>query len=341
MLDALLAELRAAGHLHGEVLPPPDEAVVSRWILALQVGGGWLAAIFLLLFLGLGAAPLIEGAAGWLAVGLLMTALTGLLMGRVAGTVARQFLLVASLAGHGALLVGAGLFDRGESGGSFLMVALYEFVLLFRVAWMPHRLVAALLGAGALAAAGYLALTPAFVRYCAGVYWFAACLLWLAESRWQAQRHGEALYALACALTLLCLAYALGAFFSAEFFPWHPGFRSDTVLLSAVSVAFVLLQARSLWHDVRRLGALGLLLAALGVTWQAPAVGLGALALLFGFARGHRWLLWLGGAVLLFGVGRFYYDLQLTLLDKSALMALGGGLLLAVRALLGAQEEDA
>jgi uncharacterized membrane protein len=49
--------------------------------------------------------------------------------------------------------------------------------------------------------------------------------------------------------------------------------------------------------------------------------------------------MWLGGALLLFGVGRFYYDLRLTLLDKSGLMVLGGAALLAVRALLVGHEE--
>jgi len=338
MLEPLLNELRAQGHLDGEATPPHPEAGVSNWILALQVIGGWLAAIFMLLFLGMGAAPLIKSASGWFVVGLIMTALTGLLMGRVEGTVLRQFLLVASLAGHGALLVGAGMFAKGE-GGAFFMIALYETVLLLWVAWMPHRLVAALVGAGALAVALDLSFTHELMRYWVGLYWFVVCLLWYLESRWQAQRNGAAIYALACALTLLCFVYTLSRFFDHEFFGLHKGFRLDAALICGVSAAFVLLLSRPLLNSPRHLLATVLLIVALGVTWQAPAVGMGALALVFGFARGHRWLMWLGGALLVFGVGRFYYDLHLTLLYKSGLMVLGGVLLLSIRALIVKRED--
>jgi hypothetical protein len=344
MLDSLLAELRAAGHLHGDVPPPAEaaEANVSHWILALQVIGGWLAAIFMLLFLGMGAAPLIKGATSWIVVGLMMTAITGLLMMRVEGTVLRQFLLVASLAGHGALIVGAGDLGKGDSGAAFFMVAAYEIVLLLWVAWMPHRLIAALVASGALVTAGSMALIPEVARCWAGVYWLAAGLFWLFEARCQAQRHGEACHALACALTLLCFAYALTGFLSHDLFAldvMSKKLRFDAALVCAVNMGLVLWLARPLLNNARQLCAVFLLLAALGITWQAPAVGMGALALVFGFARGHRWLLWLGGALLVFGVGRFYYDLQLTLLDKSGLLVLGGAALLAVRALLVSREE--
>ena len=344
MLDSLLAELRAAGHLHGDVPPPAEaaEANVSHWILALQVIGGWLAALFMLLFLGMGAAPLIKGATSWIVVGLIMSALTGLLMMRVEGTVLRQFLLVASLAGHGALIVGAGDIGKGGSGAAFFMLAVYEIFLLLWVTWMPHRLIAALVAAGALVTAAGMALTPEVARCWAGVYWLAAGLFWLFESRCQAQRHGEACHALACALTLLCFAYALTGFLSHDLFAldvMSKKLRFDAALVCAVNMGLVLWLARPLLSNVRQLCAVLLLLAALGFTWQAPAVGMGALALVFGFARGHRWLMWLGGALLVFGVGRFYYDLQLTLLDKSGLMVLGGAALLAVRALLVSHEE--
>ncbi|MFZ4536702.1 DUF4401 domain-containing protein [Propionivibrio sp.] len=348
MLESLLNELRAEGHLRGEISPSvPEEAGVSHWIVALQVIGGWLAAIFMLLFLGMGAAPLIKGASSWVVVGLIMTALTGLLIGRVVPSgqsgsmVLRQFLLVASLAGHGALIVGASLFGKDEEGTSFFMIAIYESVLLLWVAWMPHRLVAALVGAGALVAAVDLTFSLELARNWLGIYWLVACLLWHQEPRWQAQRYAEAVHALASALTLLCFAYALSGFFAGNFLGFHKGFRFDAALVCTVSIAFVLILARPLVNSVRNLLAVVLLVAALGVTWQAPAVGMGALALVFGFARGHRWLMWLGGALLVFGVGRYYYDLQMILLHKSALMVLGGLLLLTVRALIVGQEDRA
>ena len=343
MLETLLNELRAQGDLRGEILPPPSADLgVSIWILALQVIGGWLAAIFMLMFLGIGVAPLIKGASSWFVVGLVMTALTSLWMGRTAhsaGTVLSQFQLVASLAGHGALILGASEFGRGEGGAFFFMIAVYEVILLLWVAWMPHRLVAALIAVGALVAAVDLAFSQQLARYWVGFYWFAACLLWHQESRWQAQRYGEAIKALVCALSLLSFAYALMGFYANDLFDLHRGFRFDATLVVAVSIAYVLILARPQLTTLRHLLAVGLLIAALGATWQAPAVGMGALALAFGFARGHRWLMWLGGALLVFGVGHFYYDLQLNLLHKSGLMVLGGVLLLAVRVLIGVRKD--
>jgi hypothetical protein len=347
-LESMLDELRAEGHLRGEVSPPQSsEAGVSHWIIALQVVGGWLAAVFMLLFLGLGAAPLIKGAAGWMVVGLLMTALSGLLIGRILDSghsramVWRQFLLVASLAGRGALIVGASLLGKGEGAIGFVLIALYESVLLLRVAWMPHRLVAALVGAGALVAALDMVFAQELVRYWVGIYWFVVCLLWLLESRWQAQRYGEAVYALACALTLLCFAFTASGFLVHPFFALPRGFRFDAALTSAVSIAFALILARPLLNSARNLIAAVLITAALGVTWQALAINMGAMVLIFGFARARRWLMWLGGAMLVFGVGRYDYELHLSLLLKSGLMVLGGLLLLGVRALILGREDRA
>lgn len=338
MLETVLNELRAEGFLRSESLPPlAPEAGVSQWILALQMFGGWLAAVFMLLFLGMGAAPLVKGAANWIVIGLSVTALTGVLMGRVVhtgSTILRQFLLVASLAGHGALIVGAGLFGKEEGSTSFFMIAIYETTLLLWVAWLPHRIVAALVGSAALLTAVDMAVSLGLVRYWVGIYWFAVCLLWYRETTWQARSFGESAYALACALTLLCFSYALSGYFSHNLFGMHRTFHFDAALSGAVNVAFVLILARPQLKNIRHLFAAVLLAIAIGMTWQAPAIGMGALALVFGFAHGHRWLMWLGGAMLVFGVGRFYYDLQLILLHKAGLMVLGGALLLVVRALI-------
>jgi hypothetical protein len=88
------------------------------------------------------------------------------------------------------------------------------------------------------------------LRIAGGDHAVAAGLFWLFEARCQAQRHGEACHALACALPLLCFAYALTGFFS------HDLFALDVI-------------SKKIRFD----------------------------------------------AALVFGVGRFYYDLQLTMLD--------------------------
>ncbi|MDR2240167.1 MAG: DUF4401 domain-containing protein [Zoogloeaceae bacterium] len=346
-LAAALAEkLHAAGHLRVPAWPPPavKDAPVSRWILALQVVGGWLAALFLLGFLGTSAMLALRSATGWIIVGLLLSAGPAPFLMRTENTVLRQFLFVAALAGQGALFWGVSrLSDHGVlfDGMAFFLLALYEAVLLVWVAWMPHRLVAALAGCGAFAGSLVMAFPDVFLLlggdWWAGVYWLAAGLLWLREPRWRASRHADAMTALAWALTLHSLVYALSRSF-AYFVMKDIGFSFTLFLLPAGSAALAVLLARSLPRDGRNLAAVALLLVALALTWQAPVVGMGGVALALGFARGRLALMWIGGAVLVYGVSRFYYDLQLPLLDKSGLMALGGGLLLAVRALFGREE---
>lgn len=342
--DALAAELHAAGHLRAAAWPvAAADTPVSRWIAGLQIIGGWLAAVFLLGFFSIGLAPLIQGAAGWIAIGLLMSAGVAWPLRSAHDTVWRQFLLVVALAGHGALIVGAVMMQADhDSGLPYFVLALYEAALLAWVAWMPHRLVAALIAGAALAAA----LTVTFgddqhsfmlvAGWWAALYWLAAGLLWLGEPRWQAQRQADAIAALACALALLslgCALFELPDVLGRAALP-----RFDRGLLAAVNAVLIALLARAVPRDARHLAAVALLLAALGLTWTAPAVGMGGVALALGFARGRPWLMWLGGAVLVYGVSRFYYDLHLSLLLKSGLMVLGGALLLAVRALLGSGE---
>ena len=342
MLDSLLNQLRSEGYLHGDTEPfLSTDAEISHWILALQMIGGWLAAVFMLLFLGMGATPLIKGAASWVALGLIMTMLAGFLIARslsYGGTVWRQFLLVISLAGQGALLVGGGLFGHDSFHVAFFMISVYELVLLLRVEWMPHRLVVALLAVGTFVTA-LNRISPEIARYCVAVFWLAVCMLWYREHRWLGLRYGEAVYAMVSALTLMCFAYALSGFLT---FTLHryPEIRLESALICAVNILFTLILLKSQRHKMGYLFATAMLAVALGVTWQAQAVGMGALALVFGFMRGRRWLMWLGGALLVFGIGRYYYDLQLTLLYKSALMALGGLLLLAVRALIVRRERE-
>jgi hypothetical protein len=345
--SALARELHAAGHLPAPEWPPAADTPtpVSHWISALQIAGGWLAAVFLMAFLGAGAMPFIRSATGWLVIGVLLSAGAGLALTRIESGFVRQFLFAIALAGHGALIVG--IFMLKDNHGdmtltvSALALALYEAALLAWIAWPPHRLVAALMCCGALALALHLAVpeefrTPERSGWWFGFYWLAACLLWLREPRWLPGRHAQAIMALACALGLYGLGYVLfqrlahGIFHTAGFI--------TAPALAAVNAITIVLLARGLPRDARHLGAIALLLAALALTWKAPLVGMGGVALALGFARGRAWLAWIGGAALVYGIGQFYYDLNLSLLHKSALMALGGGLLLVVRALIARGE---
>ena len=339
MLDQIIDDLRVSGQLQGELPPVPEESGVSLWVLALQVFGAWLAAIFMLLFLGLGAAPFIKGASSWVVLGLFATALSGFVLHHVAGVVGRQFLLVASLAGQGALFIGADMFGKSDAS-VFFMIAAYEAVLLLWVAWLPHRLIVTLLGSSALVLAVGHEFSLTVARYVFSFYWLVVCALWVSEMRWKVGRYGEVLYALASGLSLSCAAFSLGGLFARGFVLWDKGGQNYSVAMSAVSILFVIYLCRPFIYSMRMLAATVLVVVVLAACWQAPAIGLGGLLLVFGFARGYRWLMWLGGSLLMIAVTHYYYDLQLDLLSKSGLMVFGGLLLLIVRYLVLACEEQ-
>jgi hypothetical protein len=76
---------------------------------------------------------------------------------------------------------------------------------------------------------------------------------------------------------------------------------------------------------VRRRGHLAV------ATLKAPGIGPAAAVLVIGFANGNRVLAGLGLLALLGYLSHYYYAMQLTLLEKSAVLACTGVALLAVR----------
>lgn len=352
--SGLLDELRAGGHLAAEVpdnVPVhSDEADVSRWILALQAMGGWLASIFLLSFVGLGASALMKSGTGWLVLGILTTVLAGSMLQKAGSVFLRQFLLPFSLAGQVAFAMGA--VQLGKDGGWWL-VAAFQLAVCILVAWPMHRFLAALSVLYALQAA---LLGDLFFHgdrswlgsWLVPLYWAAACALLLDEAEsmhWRVRKFAPVIAAFAAALVVHVLAsIALPLAVELGGNGWMSQRSSPGLSQMAVSVvSFVCLGylGMPLWRTPRGALLLAALAAVLAVCWQSPGVGIGVAAMALGFAGGRRWLLWLGGLVALAAIGRFYYFLQVNLLTKSGFLILGGSLLLAMRVLIGKGEADA
>lgn len=340
LVDNVLDELRAAGHLSGALPPSAAEPPVSRWILALQVMGGWMAANFFLGFVGIGATALVKTASGWMVLGVLATALAGFALQRAQGVFLQQFLLPLSLAGQAAFAIGA--VDLAHGAGWWL-VGLFEIAVFVLVPWPLHRFLAGLGALYAIQAAivgdfvlGHRA-SATLGAWLQALYWAGACVLFADELRWRASRAAPLLGVLAAALVVHCLAAAsiplaleLGGAFT--------GKTAVALGLPLVSFACLAYLGRDLWRSGSGWLLLVALAGVLAVTWQSPGLAVGSTAMVLGFANGRRWLLWLGGLVALAGIGRFYYFLEVDLLAKSAYLVLGGLLLLAARHLLLARE---
>jgi len=79
-----------------------------------------------------------------------------------------------------------------------------------------------------------------------------------------------------------------------------------------------------------RIALAGALILALA-TLKAPGIGPAAALLVIGFANGNRILAGLGIIAMLGYLSHYYYSLQITLLEKSAVLAATGVALLAAR----------
>ncbi len=338
-MNPLLDELRAAGHLTGDIAEPDGELAVSRWILALQAVGGWLASVFLLSFVALGAASFVKGGGGWLTIGMLATVLAGLGLRQARSTLLRQFLLPLSLAGQAAFAMGVAQLFKTDASGWWLL-ALFEIAVCCAVPWPMHRFLAAISAVFLIQMALIRTLSMSheeilFSGWVQSVYWALACLLLSSELHWRTKPAAGVVAAFAAAFTVHCLAsVSLPFAFELGGSGWlrnMSGAGWGLPLVSFVCLAFL---GRRIWNSSRGFLLLAALAGALAITWQSPGIGVGMTAMVLAFAHGHRWLVWAGGVITLIAIGRYYYFLPVDLLSKSGYLVLGGSLLLGVRQLI-------
>ena len=354
-LPILLERLHAAGYLESdELVPNRLEPPSSLWIGALQMIGGWLAALFLLVAVGVGLSSITNNAPGRIMLGVLLGVTTVFYLQRAArAAFLRQFALALHLTGQALFMWGC--ISPDSLGNSALVLgALAEFTLL---RFAASRSIAILAGLCALYLARLALLKLGFdhafsvMIYTSFAFYLFAGLLWWREKDWLSKSYGESVYALAWAFSLTSLATVLGFFMPINSYLFYGLFAHDAAyatnlqtvqfLFCASSVVFAFLLALPWLKNPYYSAALLLSLAVLVLTWRAPALGVGALFLVFGFRRAHGLLSLLGGLLFVLGVSRFYYDLQLSLLAKSVLMVFGGALLLAIRELFLYASKDA
>lgn len=335
--EAAWRALREAGLVRGD---PPALRLESPWYVRLMLGvAGWIAALFLLGFVAAGMAWLVENEWGCVVAGLLASGAAWLLLRKLGhNDFAAQFALAVSFAGQALFAYGVfGLLQGSpDTLEAWLVLALQQAAL---VAFMPnaiHRLWSGFAAAAAvtmaLRAGGAAFLAP-------GLLLGAAAAVWLNEFRWP--RFGPVLRptAYGVVLALVLFELAAGTMRPAIGFEVDPaGRRLYGQLLSGavlLGVAWALLR-RSGATLPGRAAAVGLAGTALMVlvSLEAPGIAASLCLLLLGFAHGNRVLAGLGVAAMLLYAGGYYYELDLTLLVKSQVLAATGGVLLALRWLL-------
>lgn len=338
----LWARLAAGGSVEGEM--PEAEHPASPWFVRVMLGiAGWIGALFLFGFLGVGFAFILKGAASAMFVGALCCAGAWALFRQFeASDFAEQFALVISLLGQALLIAGIGQVLEVDDPSFFFAIAVTEGVLALAVPNFLHRVLTSAAAIIALAlAVNQLSLHGlAAPLVCVGL-----ALVWLEPKRWAGE--GGTWRPIGYGLMLALLIVETFRLFGAE---QLIGMRGETrgwfalhgpLLGRAMTAAVLVWTAAALAiREEFAPGSRGFA-ASIGAallfglfSLNAPGLASALLVLLLGFSAGNRLLMALGILSLLGFVTHFYYSLHANLLEKSGLLAVTGLALLAVHALL-------
>lgn len=335
-LDTVFAQLRERGLLAGEVAPLPAQPPATPWFVRTLAGfGAWLGGMFLLGWLMALFGAMMDSATGMLVLGIFTLAgAFGIYRAARQSEALQQIGLAFSMAGQFSFAFGLeGLFRWGQ-GPMAGLVCLMQLALVMLINNPLHRYLCALFAA----MAGYWFLLRVQALPLGGALLAAAVTwIWLNESRWTAARRAEFFrpvgYAFALALLLwqapLSLREFAGWWWRDGFVMVVPYWVTPLAFAASVAVSAGVLARRQSAQAWQRWMAAALVVSV--VAWLAPGLLAALLVLLLGAGTGNRIL---GGLALLAGawyLGAYYYQLQVTLLEKSGVMLATGLVLLALR----------
>lgn len=338
----LWARLAADGLVEGDL--PGEEHPASPWFVRVMLGiAGWIGALFLLGFVGVGFAFIMDSAAAAAIAGAVCCIAAAALFRQFDGSdFAEQFALVISLVGQILLIVGFGQVLEMEDASFYVAIAAMEAVLALLVPNFLHRV----LTTGAAAVAFALALNQLSLHgLAAPLLCIGVALVWLEPKQWAAS--GSLWRPVGYGLVLALLIVETFRLFGAEQLLGMRGAPPGWMALCGPLIGRAMTAAVLVWVAAALAireglaagsrgfaGAVGAALLFGLLALNAPGLASALLVLLLGFSAGNRLLMALGILSLLGFVAHFYYSLHASLLEKSGLLAVTGLCLLAVHALL-------
>ncbi|MBX3012151.1 MAG: DUF4401 domain-containing protein [Caldilineaceae bacterium] len=302
----------------------------SPWYVKALAGfAAWLAAFFLGLFLGV--ANLIDSAESTLVAGAILTVIAVALKWFTRRSIFWGQLTFAVILAGQALLIGGVMWQREDVTTTALFTLGLELLILMLYPDALHRMLSVLAMSGALTVVLYAQEQGEYVHLLTFGLAVGVALVWQQEfrllaSRWSSLRAPLG-YGLALSLFGLCLLALT------------PDWGAKLWWLSAAGLAIVLLYlAFTLLREVEQplfgavglwsLGAVALLLVP---AYQTPGILAAIIVLLLGYWRGNTLLMGLATAFLLFFLSVYYYNLEITLLNKSYILLGTGAVLLVLR----------
>jgi len=335
----LWSKLAAAGLTVGNM--PETQETHTPWYVRVMLGvAGFIAAVFLLGFVGVGLAFVLENKIASLAVGFMMIAAAyAVFRAAPHSDFGSMFALAVSFAGQALVAYGVWGVLNQRSSQPWLAICVIEAILALAMPNFIHRVVSAYAAVLALAVA--LASSGA-EGVAGGLVALAVAGLWLNEVR--LAKHHAVVTPIGYGLTLAFIqvegsnftAHSVMAIFGSPARSWAMPWMGEVLVVAAFLFAVWTLLRRAGWTLPESKSLLSLAVAAAvgAASFKAPGVAAGLMIVLVGFANGNRLLAGLGVAALLYYVSSYYYLLDATLLAKAGVLAASGVVLLAARWLL-------
>lgn len=334
--SALWDRLDAAGLVEG--VAPAAAADAAPWYVRAMVGiAGWIAACFLLAFIGGAVAFAFRTGGAAVMVGLVLCAVAiALLWSFAVREFVAQFALALSLAGQAMVVVGLfALFPR-QDRVVYAIITVFELTLALVAPYSIHRTWSALVAATALLFV-LITLRVSFLFPALVAAGFVAVEL----NDVKLARRADILQPVSAglALSLLLLVPATLAFSlvgelvgTRGLHDTSSAWRGSALVTLVLIVTVAVLLARNGVSLGGRVGAATLAACvSLAAAWQVPALIAAVVVVIVSFASGRRALMGLGLVALAATLGHHYFSLDATLLAKSASLITAGVVLLAAR----------
>ncbi|OGW33042.1 MAG: hypothetical protein A2X59_03900 [Nitrospirae bacterium GWC2_42_7] len=340
--EQLWERLVTAGLVTGDKPPQSDQH--SPWFVRVMLGfAGWIGALFLLGFVGVSLGFIFRNSTAALITGIAVCTAAAFIFRASRGKdFAVQFGLAVSFAGQALFIFGLMSIFRWGGSVSYLAIMIFEAVLAVVIINTIHRVVSAFAAAVsfsfALSSFGMPHLAPSLIT--AG---FVFVLI--NELTWA--NRGPLVRPVGYGLAL-ALMYINGALLMHTHI-WLGGMANSSLNLVRISywAGIILNSAVFIFAVSRLLSREGFgfndrltkvaLIAALAIaisSFKAPGIITGLVIVLLGYANGNRVLTGFGIFALISYLSHYYYQMQATLLIKSAALVTTGIVLLIARFLL-------
>ena len=318
---------------------PETVKLESPWYVKVLLGfSGWLSALFLLGFIGVGFEGVFKNSTLSFIVGLLMIGGAFAILRIPNNEFVEHLALAVSLAGQALVIFAIFKVSHRNEKVGWLLVVLLQVPLAIVMPNFVHRVFSSF----AAAVAFNMALTFWHWPYVvSGIVMLLAALCWLNEFRYPSQV--RKIQAIGYGLILALIQIKVTALFSHRITLWRitqhqPGLWikpwMGEVLTGVVTLYVV-------WHLLRHYGQriseripiialLGTVLLC-AVSTKVQGITVGMVIMLLGYAGANRILFGLGIVSLLFYISSYYYLLDATLLAKSRTLLVVGIVLLSSR----------